>query len=147
MPSINGSPALFPPALKALSIELYFRLRLIPEFCRHIAPSDQDTAATTSENAQGEIVRTLWSCFVRGEPLHVLLDLLGSRNSTSASLLSLSSLDDNAYAPTQEELLAEFLKRVEVLEAQGVVAYGESFRANDLLDGSTGGFLKVGHSY
>lgn len=83
---------------------------------------------------------------MRGEPLHVLLDLLGSRNGTSASLLSLSSLDDNTYAPTQEELLAEFLKRIEVLEAQGVVAYGESFRANDLLDGSTGGFLKVGYS-
>ena len=139
MPSVRGPSSLYPPILKALSVDLYFRLWLIPEFSKHLYCSPPNLS---HENVQGEIAPVLWDCFERGESLHVLLDLLASRNGTSAASQALGGLREG-FVPSREELHAEFLKRVEVLEAQKVIPYGESFRPQDLMEGSTTGFLKV----
>lgn len=70
----------------------------------------------------------------------IILDLLGSK--TGGSSLVQKNDDINGQA-TSVALISEFLRRVEMLEAQGHLSYGEIFKLNEFLDGSCGGFMKV----
>ncbi|KAI5118718.1 hypothetical protein M0805_004516 [Coniferiporia weirii] len=140
-PSIHGPSALLPNTLKELCSSILPRLRLIPELKQWLettAPEKHTPFHTVDP------VKWLWNCFSQGAPLLTLLDLLGPK--TGACLFNPPpfSAGEGPYSgEANSTLISEFLRRVELLEAQGYLNYGEVFTVNELLDGSCSGFTKV----
>ena len=143
MPFIHGSPDLFPRPLKDLSAQLLPRLRLIPEFRCWLSPSYAvDNCTWDALEPKTSATLTLWESLSQGAPLLILLDLLGSK--TSGSSLVYEGNKGNDDDPTMNTaFIAEFLRRVDILEIQSRLSYGETFRVEEILDGSCSGFLKV----
>ncbi|KAL5520253.1 hypothetical protein ACEPAG_9466 [Sanghuangporus baumii] len=143
MPSIHGLSDLFPRSLKDLSAQLLPRLRLIPEFRCWLPP------AYIVDNCSWDILEpktsqalTLWNSLSQGTPLLILLDLLGSKTGGN-SLVYEGNKGDEDNQSTNAVFIAEFLRRVEILEIQGRLSYGEIFRVEEFLSGSCSGFIKV----
>lgn len=135
MPSIHGPTALLPAPLKELSVKLLSRLRLIPELRRWF--SEPASGPNAPNSNPGDCVQALWNCFVQGAPLLILLDMLGPR--AGDPILPRG----DSLSPNQDTAIIEFLRRLRILEIQGVVSYGESFKTEELVDGSCHGFMKV----
>ncbi|EJD05232.1 uncharacterized protein FOMMEDRAFT_154445 [Fomitiporia mediterranea MF3/22] len=142
MPSIHGPAALYPRGLNELSAQLLPRLRRIPEYrCWLPSGYEIDTAVWNPPGRKTAQTSTLWHCLAQGAPLIILLDLLGSK--TGGSSLAYKSEDNKDSQAVAAGFVVEFQRRVEILEAQGHLSYGEVFRVHEFLSGSCSEFIKV----
>ncbi|KAL5496173.1 hypothetical protein ACEPAH_3090 [Sanghuangporus vaninii] len=143
MPSIHGLSDLFPRSLKDLSAQLLPRLRLIPEFRCWLPPAYiVDNCSWDILESKTSQALTLWNSLSQGTPLLILLDLLGSKTGGSSLVYEGNKRDEDKQS-TNASFIAEFLRRVEILEIQGRLSYGENFRVEEFLSGSCSGFIKV----
>lgn len=141
MPSIHGPSSLLPRALRDISAQLFPRLKLIPELrCWLPSAPEIDDYLWRSSSPNTSQASILWHTLVQGGPLVIILDLLGSKTGGSSLVQKDDDLNGQAISVA---LISEFLRRVEMLEAQGHLGYGEIFKLNEFLDGSCGGFMKV----
>lgn len=171
--SVFGPPSVFPHALRELSVYILPRLRLIPElrcwlpqsptfqsafsypyssalhgkfsgflvFCSYpVVPTKAVYDEVDSSDLE-EPTKVLYNSLVQGAPLLILLDLLGSR--TGGSSLLYAEDEEQGGDKLSLVLIAEFVRRIEILEAQGVLGYGESFKVAEFLSGECSGFIKV----
>jgi len=88
--------------------------------------------------------RVLFDCFALGASLGVLLDLLGSPAPSHLSV-NLDKFDFHLDPAEREKYFASFIHRVNLLEVQGKLRYGEVLRVEDLFGGTSSGFMKVRH--
>ncbi|KAJ7085379.1 TKL/TKL-ccin protein kinase [Mycena belliarum] len=118
--------------LRRDSARILPRLRLIIEF-RPWLEHTKLTKRTSSAFA------LLWETFALGAPLATLLNLLGSPpprdlNPDTAADLRL---------PHREKYFTNFIQRVQLLELQQKIPFGEVLRVQDLFGGTNSGFAKV----
>jgi hypothetical protein len=138
--NISAGPKASPPdRLRVQCARVLPRLQLIPEF----KPWLQISLETTPLLRKNKITpySTLWHCFALGAPLCVLLDLLGTPS--SPHLREEVDHDSMEESLQREKILKSFIDRVQLLEVQGRLPYGEIFRVEDLFHGTHQGFAKV----
>lgn len=141
MPSIHSPSALLPRALREISAQLFPRLKLIPELrCWLPSAPEIDDYLWKPSSPNTSQTSVLWHTLVQGAPLIIILDLLGSKTGGSSLIKKDDDINGQAISVA---LISEFLRRVEMLEVQGHLSYGEIFKLNEFLDGSCGGFMKV----
>ena len=134
------APKLSPPAHLQLECACVLpRLWSIPEFQPWLEVS------LLCKDRHGETpFRHLWHCFSLGAPLCTLLDLLGTPSDTVLDIdFQDIDLDTNLKLIDREKFVASFFRRVQLLEIQGRLGYGEVVRSGDLFDGTYAGFAKV----
>ncbi|KAG6915906.1 hypothetical protein DXG01_009373, partial [Tephrocybe rancida] len=128
-----------PDHLRLQSFQILSRLALIPAFrpWLHFTSYHVPRRRPTSLDC-------LFDCFAFGAPLGTLLTLLGSPVSGSSRHVSPDEFDfTNITREERERYFAAFVQRVQMLEAQGRLAYGEVLRSEDFLSGSAAAFGKV----
>ncbi|KAF9074431.1 hypothetical protein BDP27DRAFT_1317072 [Rhodocollybia butyracea] len=118
--------------LRFEATKILARLALIIEFRPWINP----------DYRQEPPYRTLYECFSLGRPLGVLLDLLGSPAPSHFSV-HIEDFDFDLSLPEREQFIQNFIQRIQLLEAQGRISYGEVLRVEDVLNGTSSGFMKV----
>lgn len=135
-----------PHSLRVQCARLLPRLRLIPEFEAWLGVDESQTCLKylpwTTYSAHGD-VHLLYDCLSRGEPLCTLLELLGFKG---AGLVEPDSVPATSVDEHTKRSVAEFVQGVRTLELSGKIPYGETFRINDLMEGTYAGFSKVWHS-
>ncbi|KAJ7157940.1 TKL/TKL-ccin protein kinase [Mycena crocata] len=111
------------------------RLELILEF-RPWLDFIKRTKHTTSP------FNLLWETFALGVSLSTLLNLLGSPPPRDLHIDADKS-DFGLGLPHREKYFTNFIQRVQLLELQGKVIFGEVLRVQDLFGGTNSGFTKV----
>ncbi|KAH7871132.1 uncharacterized protein C8R40DRAFT_1122895 [Lentinula edodes] len=119
--------------LRLESIKILARLELIIEFRPWI---------TAKSHRREPAYRVLFDCFSLGAPLGVLLDLLGSP-APSYLNVDVDSFNFGLSLAERERFVQSFIQRVNILEIQGRLSYGEVLRVDDLFNGTSSGFMKV----
>lgn len=117
------------------------KLKLIPEFSRWLELSLEIQLLFT-RNRLVTPYDVLWRCFCFGKPLCVLLDLM-STPSFGQTKSATTHHPANDTTEEREKWVKNFIDRVQLLEAQGCLSYGEVFRTEDLFNGTFPGFAKV----
>ncbi|KAK6977031.1 putative TKL/TKL-ccin protein kinase [Favolaschia claudopus] len=87
-----------------------------------------------------------WETFALGVPLGTLLDLLGSPSPGEPIrdfTIDTDKPDLGLGLPHREKYFTTFIQRVQLLEVQQKIPYGEVLRVQDLFGGTTSGFAKV----
>ncbi|KAH9480786.1 Tyrosine-protein kinase isoform SRK4 [Psilocybe cubensis] len=84
----------------------------------------------------------LWDCICFGAPLNTLLQLLGSPTPRYLSV-SADEFDFNVSIAQREQLFSNFIQRVQTLESQGRLSYGEVLRVDDFTSGINAGYLRI----
>lgn len=139
MSFLTGLKPSSPDHLRVQCTRVRARLQLIPEFESWLDIALErymlrnNNKSLTFRSTPDTTSQTLWHCFALGAPLCVLLDLLGA----TADRHIIKSL-------LLEELVENFVDRIQLLELQGRLPYGEVLRAEDLFGGTHQGFAKVG---
>ncbi|KAJ3517430.1 hypothetical protein NLJ89_g512 [Agrocybe chaxingu] len=84
----------------------------------------------------------LWDCICFGAPLNTLLELIGS---PTPRHLAVTADDFDFGLPIAERLpfFHSFIHRVQLLESQEKLSYGEVLKAEDFTAGLNAGFLRV----
>ncbi|KAJ7278948.1 TKL/TKL-ccin protein kinase [Mycena rebaudengoi] len=108
------------------------RLRLIPEFSPFLE-------YTKHSKRTGSTVTLLWETFVLGASLSVLLNLLGSPPPRDLHIDADKS-DFGLALPHRERFFTNFIQRLQLLELQRRLPFGE---VQDLFGGTNSGFTKV----
>lgn len=138
----SAGPKVSPPDhLHVKCAQLLPRLRLIPEFKPWLDLCLESGHIRYRSKVTPHAI--LWHCFSLGAPLCVLLDLLGTPSSGKLYSSAYGSDHDISTSTEQEKMLRSFIDRVQLLEVQGRVPYGEIFRVEDLVGGTHPGFGKV----
>lgn len=138
-----GPKAQLPDNLRLNCLITSQKLRLIPEFSPWLELSlEFQSAALRTRNRPITPYDILWQCFCLGKPLCILLDLLGTPSSRAQSATHHSE-NETTGSEEGEKLVKSFIDRVQLLETQGRLSYGEVFRADDLFNGTYPGFAKV----
>ena len=135
-----GPKATLPDNLRFNCLVATQKLTLIPEFSHWL---EIQSAALRTRNRPVTPYDLLWQCFCLGKPLCVLLDLLGTPPS-SGQTKSVTHHFRNETTGESEMWVQSFIDRVQLLEAQGRISYGEGLRVEDLFNGTFLGFAKVG---
>jgi len=130
-------PRALPDHLRLQSFQILSRLELIRQFRpwldltryhvyrRHRAPS-----------------ALLWDCFSFGAPLGTLLSLLGSP-APSDLVQHVEDFDFGIGVEARVAYFRAFIQRVQLLEMQGMLPYGEVLRCEDFWSDSSAAFAKV----
>lgn len=84
----------------------------------------------------------LWDCFAYGAPLGTLLNLLGSP-APSHLVENVEEFDFELPPELREKYFESFIQRMEMLEGQGRLPYGEVLRPEEFLSSSANCFAKV----
>lgn len=143
MDTSAGPKATLPDTLRFNCLITAQKLKLIPEFSHWLELSlEIQSAALRTRNRPITPYDILWQCFCLGKPLCVLLDLLGTPS--GRALESVTHHHGNETTEESETWVKSFIDRVQLLEAQGRLSYGEVFRVEDLCNGTFPGFAKVG---
>lgn len=130
-----------PDHLRLQSFQILSRLELIQEFrpwldyTRHYVHRKRHTP-----------LELLWDCFSFGAPLGTLLNLLGSP-SPSHLVEHVENFDFRIRIEEREIYFTSFIQRVQLLEAQGRLPYGEVLRCNDFLSDANSAFAKVRRNF
>ncbi|TFK33028.1 hypothetical protein BDQ12DRAFT_658509 [Crucibulum laeve] len=113
-------------------LQLIFEFRPWLEYTRDYIPEGLDTP-----------LKLLWQCFAYGPPLGTLLNLLGSP--TPRDLVVDANTFDFAGVSINDRrmFLVNLIQRVQLLEVQGQISYGEVVRVEDFLYSSNATFSKV----
>ncbi|KIK57557.1 hypothetical protein GYMLUDRAFT_46128 [Collybiopsis luxurians FD-317 M1] len=120
--------------LRLESIKILAKLELIVEFRPWII---------TNIYRKEPAYKVLFDCFSLGAPLGVLLDLLGSAPTPSFLNVDVEDFDFGLSLAERERFVHNFIQRVQILEIQGKLSYGEVLRVEDVLNGTNSGFMKV----
>ncbi|KAJ7585178.1 TKL/TKL-ccin protein kinase [Mycena floridula] len=128
------SPKAPPDSLRLESSAILARLWLIIEFKPWL-----DYTRLYLHLKHEQPVKLLWDCFALGAPLCTLLNLLGAPTPNS----SLDKFNFDLAMADRERFVISFIQRVQMLEVQGRLAYGEVLRMEDLFGGTSAGFFKV----
>jgi len=85
----------------------------------------------------------LWDCLCFGAPLNTLLELLGSP--TPRHLMATADDFDFEHIAIhqREAFFISFIQRVNALESQGKLSFGEVLRVEDFMSGGNAGYLRV----
>ncbi|KAJ7468748.1 TKL/TKL-ccin protein kinase [Mycena latifolia] len=121
--------------LRRESARILPRLSLIIEFRPWLEYTKQ-TKRTTSA------FHLLWETFALGASLATLLNLLGSPPPRDLHI-DADKLDLGLGLPHREKYFTNFIQRVQLLEIQRAIPYGEGLRVQDLFGGTNSGFAKV----
>ncbi|KAJ7688619.1 kinase-like domain-containing protein [Mycena rosella] len=113
--------------LPRLSLIIEFRPWL--EYTKHTKPTASSFAL-------------LWETFALGASLATLLNLLGSPPPRDLHIDADKS-DLGLGLPQREKYFTNFIQRVQLLEIQNRIPYGEILRVQDLFGGTNSGFAKV----
>ncbi|KAJ7657789.1 TKL/TKL-ccin protein kinase [Mycena polygramma] len=133
--SFLQAPKAPPDTLRREARRILARLDLIIEF-RPWLDIIKHTKHTTSP------FTLLWETFALGVSLATLLNLLGSPSPRDLSVDADRS-DVVLGLPHREKYFTNFIQRVQLLELQGKVKFGEGIRVQDLFGGTNSGFAKV----
>jgi hypothetical protein len=87
-------------------------------------------------------IELLWHCFSFGAPLCTLLNLLGSPSPPDLKV-SPEDFDFGISIEGRELYFLSFIQRVQTLEMQGRLTYGEVLRGEEFLSGTCPAFAKV----
>jgi hypothetical protein len=87
-------------------------------------------------------VELLWHCFSFGAPLCTLLNLLGSPSPQDLKITP-EDFDFGISVEGRELYFSSFIQRVQILEVQGRLTYGEVLRGEEFLSGTCPAFAKV----
>ncbi|KAG5651731.1 hypothetical protein H0H81_007669 [Sphagnurus paluster] len=126
-----------PDHLRLQSFQILSRLELIHEF----RPWLEHTHYHVSRKRNTPLDR-LWDCFAFGAPLSTLLNLLGSP-SPSQLIDRVENFDFEIGIEGRHAYFRSFIQRVQMLEAQGRIPYGEVLRSDDFLSDSNMAFAKI----
>ncbi|KAF5382664.1 hypothetical protein D9615_002721 [Tricholomella constricta] len=126
-----------PDHLRLQSFQILSRLELIQEFRLWL-----DYTRYHVFRKRHTPLELLWDCFAFGAPLGTLLNLLGSP-SPSHIVQHLENFDFGIGVEEREVYFASFIQRVQLLEVQGRLPYGEVLRCEDFLSASSSAFAKV----
>ncbi|KAJ8090389.1 hypothetical protein AAF712_006676 [Marasmius tenuissimus] len=127
-----------PTQLRLESLKVLSRLRRILEFKHWL-----DYTQAYCHRREEPPYKLLFDCFALGAPLSVLLDLLGSPSPSHLNV-DVDTFDFVAVSLAErEKFFSSFLHRIQLLEVQGRLAFGEVLRLDDLFGGTSSGFLKV----
>ncbi|KAJ7255043.1 TKL/TKL-ccin protein kinase [Mycena haematopus] len=133
--SLLQAPKAPPDILRREARRIGARLDLIIEF-RPWLEYIKRTKHTTSP------FTLLWETFALGAPLGTLLNLLGSPSPRDLTLDS-DKPDLGLGLPHREKYFTNFIQRVQLLELQQRLPFGEVLRVQDLFGGTSSGFAKV----
>ncbi|KAJ7055648.1 TKL/TKL-ccin protein kinase [Mycena amicta] len=120
--------------LQRLAANLHSRLALVVElnpFFDYIRRSKRPSS----------IFSLLWETLALGAPLCTLCTLLGSP--PPRDLHFDPEKDVDLGLPHRERFFTAFIQRVQLLELQAKIPFGEVFRVQDLFGGTASGFAKV----
>lgn len=123
--------------LRLESSRILPRLRLILEF----KPWLEYTRLYFRRKSEAPVA-ILWDCFTLGASLCTLLDLLGSPSPRDL-VVDVVNFDFGLSVAHREKFFNSFITRVQLLELQGRLPYGEVLRSEDLFDCTNSGFAKV----
>ncbi|KAF8962977.1 TKL/TKL-ccin protein kinase [Flammula alnicola] len=84
----------------------------------------------------------LWDCLCFGAPLNTLLELIGSPTPHHL-VVTVDDFDFNLSVKQRKEFFASFIQRVQSLESQGRLSFGEVLRVEDFTSGLSAGFSRV----
>jgi hypothetical protein len=84
----------------------------------------------------------LWDCICFGAPLNTLLELLGSPTPRHLAF-QVDEFDFSLSVKQREEFFGSFIQRVQALELQGHLSFGEVLRVGDFTAGLNPGFFRV----
>ncbi|KAF9564167.1 kinase-like protein [Agrocybe pediades] len=85
----------------------------------------------------------LWDCLCFGAPLNTLLELLGSPTPRHL-MVNVDNFDfEHVTIQQREAFFVGFIQRVNLLESQGRLSFGEVLRAEDFLYGGNAGYSRV----
>lgn len=135
---ISLQPPRAPPDhLRLQSFQILSRLRLINEF----RPWLEYTRYHVFRKHHSPF-ELLWDCFSFGAPLGTLLTLHGSPAPTHL-VVHVEAFDFGIDIEKREEYFKSFILRVQMLEMQGRVPYGEVLRFDDFLNPTNSAFTKA----
>ncbi|KAF9265052.1 hypothetical protein L218DRAFT_924853 [Marasmius fiardii PR-910] len=124
--------------LRLESLKVYSRLRRILEF-KHWLEYTQAYCHRKEEPPY----KLLFDCFALGASLGILLDLLGSPAPNHLNV-DVETFDFIGVSLAErEKFFSSFLHRIQLLEVQGKLPFGEVLRPEDFFGGSSSGFMKV----
>ncbi|KAJ7619635.1 TKL/TKL-ccin protein kinase [Roridomyces roridus] len=123
--------------LRRESARILPRLRLIIEFRPWLDYIKHTKRNTTSPFA------LLWETFALGVSLATLLNLLGSPPPRDLPPIDNEKIDLGLGLPHREKYFSNFIQRVQLLELQQKIPFGEVLRVQDLFGGTNSGFAKV----
>ncbi|KAJ6501810.1 TKL/TKL-ccin protein kinase [Mycena vulgaris] len=121
--------------LRRDSARILPRLNLIIEFRPWLEHAKYSKRTTST-------VALLWETFALGASLATLLNLLGSPPPRDLHIDPDKS-DLELGLPHREKYFTNFIQRVQLLELQQKIPYGEVLRVQDLFGGTNSGFAKV----
>ncbi|KAJ7731934.1 TKL/TKL-ccin protein kinase [Mycena maculata] len=121
--------------LRRESARILPRLRLIIEFRPWLEYAKRTKHPTSS-------FALLWETFALGASLATLLDLLGSPPPRDLQIDADKS-DLGLGLPHREKYFTNFIQRIQLLELQNKLPFGEVLRVQDLFGGTNSGFAKV----
>ena len=141
--SVHGPYALLPDALKKLCSRILPRLRLIPELYHWFNTFGLlDAASGETQLPSNQLpVKGLWRCLARGKPIQILLEMLSSTGATD--WIHGTDPEEFLNDESQYEYITIIINTIHALELQGVISFGETFKASRFLDGNASEFIKV----
>ncbi|KAF7368574.1 putative TKL/TKL-ccin protein kinase [Mycena venus] len=131
----SSSPKAPSDALRLEANRIYARLDLIIEF-RPWLEYIKRTKPTTSP------FNLLWETFALGASLATLLNLLGSSSPRDLTI-DPDKPDLGLELPHREKYFANFIQRIQLLEREQKIPFGEVLRVQDLFGATSSGFAKV----
>ncbi|KAF9525854.1 hypothetical protein CPB83DRAFT_858745 [Crepidotus variabilis] len=124
-------------SLRLESFKTLSRLQLIFEF----QPWLQYSIEYTRRRVNSPYFQ-LWDCLCFGAPLNTLLELVGSPTPRQLSVTA-DEFDFNLSADERGRYFSSFIRRVQALENQGRLPFGEVLKVNDFMDGQSAGFSRI----
>ncbi|TFK27549.1 TKL/TKL-ccin protein kinase [Coprinopsis marcescibilis] len=119
-------------SFKTLSkLQLIFEFRTWLEYLRDHVPRRFDSP-----------VNLLWDCMSLGAPIGTLLDLLGSPTPRELQVFA-DSFNFDLSMDDRRTFVESFIHRVNMLEVQGRLVYGEVVKIDDFLVASLPGYTRV----
>ncbi|KDR83111.1 hypothetical protein GALMADRAFT_113318 [Galerina marginata CBS 339.88] len=84
----------------------------------------------------------LWDCLCFGAPLNTLLELMGSPTPRHLTV-TVDEFDFGLSVKQRMQFFASFIQRVQALESQGRLSFGEVLKVEDFTTGLNAGYLRV----
>ncbi|KAJ7030108.1 TKL/TKL-ccin protein kinase [Mycena alexandri] len=143
--SFLQAPKAPPDTLRREAWRILARLDLIIEF-RPWLDHIKHTKHTVVANSPFVL---LWETFALGASLATLLNLLGSAPPRDLTIDAAASAEKDLKTefglglPHREKYFTNFIQRVQLLELQQKIPFGEVLRVQDLFGGTNSGFAKV----
>ncbi|EAU86182.2 TKL/TKL-ccin protein kinase [Coprinopsis cinerea okayama7 len=112
-------------------LQLIFEFRVWLEYLRDHVPRRYDSPMIQ-----------LWDCMSFGAPICTLLDLLGSPTPVELRVYA-DTFNFNLSMDERITFIESFIHRINILEIQGRIPYGEVLKVDDFISGGVPGYVRV----